>query len=84
MSSHSSINVPAIAVEIGDFLKYDTTVNEVNRAAATVFQCPSESFPISSITSSRAQVIYNRVLSAAKYHTDSNADIPVQFDELQT
>jgi hypothetical protein len=31
MSADTSANVRALAVEIGDYLKYDTTINEVDR-----------------------------------------------------
>jgi uncharacterized protein (TIGR02391 family) len=69
MATDMPINVPALAVEIGDYLKYDTSVNEIDRTAATVFGCPRESFPKPAITSSRAQTVYDWVLSAAKHHT---------------
>jgi bifunctional UDP-N-acetylglucosamine pyrophosphorylase/glucosamine-1-phosphate N-acetyltransferase len=44
-----------IATQIGDLLKYDTKINEVNRAAQSVFSFQQESFPNDSITSTRAK-----------------------------
>lgn len=61
-----SVNYKMIATQVGDLLKYDTTINEVNRAAQSVFSFQQESFPNESITSSRAKEVYNWVLSLAK------------------
>jgi uncharacterized protein (TIGR02391 family) len=61
------INAPALAVELGDYLKYDTTINEIDRCAATTLGCARESFPNPAITSQRAQGIYDWVLSSAKH-----------------
>jgi uncharacterized protein (TIGR02391 family) len=61
-----SANYKMIATQVGDLLKYDTTINEVNRAAQSVFSFQQESFPNDSITSTRAKEIYDWVLSLAK------------------
>lgn len=62
----STTNYRTIAVEVGDALKYDTTVNEVNRIAGAVFRFGRESFPNEAITSARAQLVHDWILSLAK------------------
>jgi uncharacterized protein (TIGR02391 family) len=55
-----------IAVQIGDQLKYDSTVNEINRVAGALFNFRCESFPNEAITSQRARLIHDWILSLAK------------------
>jgi Protein of unknown function (Hypoth_ymh) len=69
MPDAPEINVRALAVELGDHLKYETTVNEIDRAAATILGCTCDSFPNQAITSVRAQRVYDWVLSAARHHS---------------
>jgi len=52
-------NPKLVAVRIGDVLKYDTTVNEIERMASGTFSFARESFPGEGITSVRAQRIYD-------------------------
>jgi len=56
-------NYRAIATEIGDLLKYSTSVNEINRIGSAVLKVRRDSFPNDSITSARAQFIYDWILS---------------------
>ena len=60
-----------VAIQIGDLLKYDTTINDVNRAAKSIFSFRHEHFPNDSITSSRAQLIHDWVLALAKQQMNS-------------
>jgi uncharacterized protein (TIGR02391 family) len=60
------VNYPLIATEIGDLVKYDTTVNSIDRAARSIFRFAREDSPNTAITSSRAQLIYDWILSLAK------------------
>lgn len=60
------MNYRLIAIQIGDLLKYDSTVNDINRAAQSVFVFRYEKFPNESITSTRAQLIQDWILSLAK------------------
>lgn len=64
-------NYRLIAVQIGDALKYNTSVNEINRIAGAVFRFRREDFPNDSITSSRAQLIHDWILSLAKQAMES-------------
>ena len=57
------MNLELIATEIGDYVKYTTTVNEINRAAKPIFKFSFQEFPNESITSERAQLIYDWLMS---------------------
>ncbi len=59
-------NYRLIAIQVGDALKYSTSINEINRIAGAIFSFRRESFPNDSITSSRAQLIHDWILSLAK------------------
>ena len=64
------MNYRLAAVEVGDLLKYDTTVNQINRIAQAIFQFPQETFPNDSITSLRAKTIHDWILTLAKQRMD--------------
>lgn len=64
-------NYRAIAVDVGDALKYDSTVNEINRVGGSLFRFSRESFPNDAITSVRAQLVHDWILSLAKQRMDS-------------
>jgi len=49
--------------EVGDLLKYATSINQIDRTAKAIFHFDNEDFPNESITSSRAQTIYNWILT---------------------
>lgn len=59
-------NYRLIAIQVGDTLKYSTSINEINRIAGAIFPFPCENFPNDSITSSRAQLVHDWILSLAK------------------
>jgi hypothetical protein len=59
-------NYRLIAVQVGDALKYQTTVNEINRIAGAIFPFRYENFPNEAITSSRAKLVHDWILSLAK------------------
>ncbi len=60
------MNYKMLAIQIGDELKYDSTLRDINRAGESVFSFNCESFPNESITSSRAQLIHDWILTLAK------------------
>lgn len=60
------MNYRLIAVQVGDALKYATSVNEINRIAGAVLRITRETFPNDAITSSRAKLIHDWVLSLAR------------------
>lgn len=66
------LNIRLIAVEIGDGLKYDTTVNEINRIGQAIFPFRMEHFPNDAITSKRAQLVHDWILSLARYKCDAS------------
>lgn len=60
------MEIRLIATKIGDKLKYDTSVNEINRIGQSILKVNKEAFPNSSITSVRAQEIYNWIMTLGK------------------
>lgn len=69
------IEIRLIATQVGDRLKYDTSVNEINRVGHSVLKINKEIFPNNAITSVRAQEIYNWIMSLGKTslsHEDRN------------
>lgn len=66
------MNYRLAATLIGDFLKYSTTINEINRIASATFCFKSEDFPNDNITSARAHCIYNWIMTLAKQHMNND------------
>lgn len=64
-----------IAIHIGNHLKYLTSVNEIDRIGQSVLRVGKEIFPNDSITSVRAQAVYNWILSLAKTPLESTERI---------
>lgn len=60
------MNYRQAAIQIDDLLKYSTTINEINRLAGSIFRFQHQHFPNEAITSKRAQLFYDWVLSLAK------------------
>lgn len=65
------VNFRHIATQIGDALKYSTTVNEIDRIGQSLLRINKETFPNNSITSARAKTLYDWVLSLASASLDS-------------
>ncbi len=61
------MNLELIAVEIGDYVKNRTSINEINRITKALFEFPFREFPNKSITSVRAQLIYDWIMSLNEY-----------------
>ena len=57
------MNIKLIAIQIGDAVKHKKSLNEINRVAEAVFGFPCQEFPNDSITSERAQSIYDWIMS---------------------
>jgi hypothetical protein len=60
------MNLRLIALRVGDELKYDSTVNEIGRLASSFFRFQREPFSHDSITSQRAQLIYDWLMALGK------------------
>lgn len=60
------MDIRLIATQVGDALKYDTTVNEIGRAATSVFRFRCQSFPNEAITSVRAKAIYDWIMTLGR------------------
>jgi len=75
------MNYRLVAVEVGDMLKYTTTINEIDRLAGAIFPFQCEHFPNEAISSQRAQLIHDWILSLARQKMDPEKrhQILVQF-----
>lgn len=65
-------NYRLIANQVGDLLKYDLVFNEIERAAISIFNFQKEEFPNDAITSVRAKLIHDWVLTLAKQRMVNN------------
>jgi len=63
------MNFRALATELGDALKYDAVLNEIDRTALSIFPsgCVRRDFPNPAITSQRAKKVYDWILSVEGY-----------------
>lgn len=61
------LNIQLLGIEIGDALKYDTSINEINRIGQAVFPFRRDSFPNDAITSQRARLVYDWIMSLGRY-----------------
>lgn len=59
-------NPKLAAIRVGDLLKYDTTVNEIDRIASGTFPFGRDDFPSEGITSARARRIYDWLMTLFK------------------
>ncbi len=57
------MNIELIAIQIGDTLKDRKSLNEINRVAGAIFQFQCQEFPNESITSQRAKLTYDWIMS---------------------
>lgn len=75
------MNYRLIAIQVGDLLKYSTSLNEINRIAGAHFRFQRESFPNDAITSQRAQLIHDWILCLAKQgmNPDERNQLLVRF-----
>lgn len=62
-----SVNIRLIAIEAGDILKWISSVNEIDRIGSAILPFPKDTFPNDSITSVRAQSIYDWLMSLGRY-----------------
>ncbi|MFM2198743.1 MAG: hypothetical protein RLZZ505_2175 [Verrucomicrobiota bacterium] len=56
-----------LATDLGEALKWTTTVRDVERNAKALFPCQRTSYPNEAITSQRSQLIYDWVLSLSMH-----------------
>ena len=63
MSQHKTMEIRSIAIQVGDLLKYSTTANEIDRAGSSILKVKRLRFNHESITSIRAQGVYDWLMS---------------------
>lgn len=79
------MNIRLIAIRVGDSLKWDTRLNQINQIAEAVFEFPRTEFPNESITSERAQLIYDWIMTLGEYTCtdDERKKLLMQFVNSQ-
>src|SRR3972149_10184219 len=75
------MNYKLVAIEMGDLVKWDSSVNAINRAAMAIFSFSREDFPKEGITSARASLVYDWIMSLAKQHM-SNEERNAQLSQF--
>lgn len=75
------MNYRLIAIQVGDLLKHDTSINEIDRLAGALFRFQREDFPNDAITSQRAQLVHDWILSLArrKMNPDERNALLIRF-----
>jgi uncharacterized protein (TIGR02391 family) len=75
------MNIQRIAIEVGNILKWTTTINDVNRNGQAILKINKEEFPNPAITSSRHQEIYNWLCSLGNTTmlTEERAKLIIDF-----
>lgn len=75
------MNYKLIAIQVGELIKWNSSVNEINRIAIAIFNFKKQDFIIDSITSQRAQLIYDWIMTLAKKSmiNDERNKLLIQF-----
>ena len=75
------MNYKLIAIEIGELIKWDSSINEINRCGSAIFSFKRETFPKEGITSERASLVYDWIMTLAKQRmkNDERNVLLVQF-----
>lgn len=69
------VNFMQIAIQVGDAVKYDTSVNEIDRHGKAILMVAKSSYQNDSITSSRASLVYDWILSLGYSSLDNSEKI---------
>jgi len=80
------MNIKLLATEVGDLVKWDSSINEINRAGGAIFPFKCDQFPNEAITSQRAQLAYNWIMTTGRTKMDNakRLDLLRQFCETIT
>ncbi len=75
------MNYKLIAIEIGDLIKWDISINEINRRGSAILSFKRETFPKEGIISERASLVYDWIMTLAKkrMNNDERNELLVQF-----
>ncbi len=73
-------NFRLIGIKLGEKLKYDTTIKGINRIASAIFDFKVSPHPHENITSCRAQLIYDWVMSLAGQPIDEKRKLQLLQD----
>ncbi len=61
------MNYRLIATEVGDLYKWDSSLKQIDRIAKAIFPFRKDTFPNDAISSKRAKLIYDWILSLAQH-----------------
>src|SRR4051812_44750060 len=64
-SPFEPMNYRLIATGVGEALKWDASLKQIDRLARAILSLPKDSFPNDAITSQRAKLIYDWILTLA-------------------
>jgi uncharacterized protein (TIGR02391 family) len=67
MGTGVKVNLRLLATQLGDSLKYQTSLREVERIALSIFPFQCEDFPNDAITSVRARSVYNWIMTLGRH-----------------
>lgn len=69
------INYKLIATQFGESIKYDSTLNEIDRVFLSLTNVTIEPYPNPAITSKRSQEVYNWVMSISNSNMNENQKV---------
>ncbi|HWY36317.1 MAG TPA: TIGR02391 family protein [Nitrosopumilaceae archaeon] len=71
----NEVNFRLVATFVGNSLKYETSINEIDRFGTSILKILPENFSNSAITSKRAQNVFNWIMSLANNSIESSERI---------
>jgi uncharacterized protein (TIGR02391 family) len=63
-------NYRLVATQVGELVKWSSSINEINRLATATLHIAKDAFPNEAVTSQRAQLVYDWILSLAQTPLD--------------
>jgi hypothetical protein len=66
-----AVSYRLLAIELGQLLKNAVVLRDINRFAGAIFDFPRQDYPNEAITSQRAQLIYDWIMTASKQRNDT-------------
>ncbi len=78
------MNYKFVATQFGEAVKYDTTVNEVNRTFNALTNIKRKNYPNDAITSVRSSLIYSWVMTISESNIDEQEKIEIIRQAINT
>lgn len=83
-SDKDSINFKLLATEFGESVKYETSINEINRVFSALVDFSSKNHPNDAITSARSQLIYDWILTIAESELNQEEKIKIIIEAINS